>query len=121
MGLDVITPALLATVRVLWRQPDLMTLWGLPYEMRVGQSPYDLWKSTTTEDTVRSASGWHGARLPAPGPRPGWLWLGQPGWWGHLTPEERAAIEDFLAPLRAADLIPSGPCEWTALPERTTP
>ena len=35
----------LDSVVILWRQPDTLALWGIPYKMREdgGQQPYDLW------------------------------------------------------------------------------
>lgn len=95
----------LSTIRILWRQPDLLTLWGIPYRMRPGQQPYDLW---------RAHRDWRA-------PRPGhygshqidlsdWVPLGQPGWWGDRTRGEIATIEAFLA--RHKGNIPGNPCEW---------
>lgn len=107
--------ARLREARVLWRQPDTLALWAIPYEMRPGQQPYDLWKSTTIEDTLARARGIIGATLPTPGPRDGWIWLGTPGWWGHLTGGQRWVIEAFLEPLREQGLVPLGPCEWTKI------
>jgi hypothetical protein len=104
----------LTTIRVLWRQPDTMALWGIPYEMREGQSPYDLWKSTREPDTRKIAAGWYGATLVVPGPRQNWIWLGTPGWWGNLSILEQATIQAFLKPL--AGHIPGSPCEWAVLP-----
>lgn len=80
----------LASIRVLWRQPDTMALYGIPYGMRtdVGQSPHHIREEF----------------------RKGWIWLGSPGWFGSLTPSERAETEEFLT-AHAAE-IPEGPCEW---------
>lgn len=99
----------LNTIRVLWRQPDLMALWGIPYAMRPGQSPRDLWIGRLVPDRTFVGYGKHVYR---PGPREGWIWLGQPGWWGNLSSEAQAAIVAFLEPLRKADLVPTGPGEW---------
>jgi hypothetical protein len=106
----------LASIRVLWRQPDVMALWGIPYPMRPKQSPMNLWESTKVPDTAKHAAGHYGHFLATPGPREGWIWLGSPGWWGHLTPAQQAAIATYLEPLQARDLIPVGPNEWIELP-----
>lgn len=98
----------LKTVRVLWRQPDTLALWGVPYDMREGQSPYDLWKR---EVLLR------GSNVPLPvWTLPDWIWLGSPGWWGPYVRggSERTAIEAFLAGLPEG-AIPNGPCEWSRI------
>lgn len=102
-----ITPETLASIKVLWRQPDTLALWGIPYAMRAGQQPYDLWRSTSYPATL--AQGISGARIEAPGPRFDWVWLGSPGWWGSMTAAEQALVTAWLA---GRDL-PDGPCEWT--------
>jgi hypothetical protein len=99
----------LASIRVLWRQPDTMSLWGIPHDMRPGQQPYDLWKAS--RDWKSPRPGWLG---PRPIDLSDWIWLGSPGRWGNMTAEERAATEAFLAAL-PKDSIPGGPCEWTRL------
>jgi hypothetical protein len=95
-----------AGIRVLWRQPDTMALWGVPYALREGQSPRDL---------VRAE--WPGRK--GAGEVPGdWLWLGSPGWWGSMAPDAVAAVRAFLAPLEAEGLVPGGPSEWEVVPAR---
>jgi hypothetical protein len=86
----------LVTIRVLYREPDTMSLWGIPYEMRkaVGQQPRDI-------------DIYH---------RRGWIWLGSPGWWGSLSAEEQLAVSAWLAALPEG-CIPEGPCEWCSLAE----
>lgn len=85
----------LQTVRVLYRDANCQ-LWGIPYLMRrdVGQQPRDLQRAGRTE---------------------GWIWLGSPGWWGHMTHAEQVETETFLA--RVKDQIPGNPFEWDELPE----
>lgn len=78
----------LREVQVLWRQPDTMALWGIPYGMRPGQSPYDLHRAGNTR---------------------GWIWLGSPGWWGSLSRKDQEEIQSWLATLED---IPQGPAEW---------
>lgn len=80
----------LATIRVLFRRDDSLELFGIPYEMRPGQSPRDLWRAGRTD---------------------GWIWLGSPGWWGHLDSVAQHEIRTFLAE-NAAD-VPDGPFEWS--------
>jgi hypothetical protein len=87
----------LASVEVLWRQPDTLALWGIPYGMRAGQAPYDIWRARRDGPARVGVSDW--------------IWLGQPGWWGDLSRERRAAVEAYLAALDP-DVIPGGPCEW---------
>lgn len=83
----------LAKVRVLYRSPDTLVLWGICYEMRAdcGQQPKDI-----AQDL-----------------RGDWIWLGQPGWWGTMAREEIDATKVFLA--EHADETPNWPNEWTTL------
>ena len=103
-------PGKLASIRVLWRQPDTLCLWGIPYDMRadVGQTPNHLWRARE-------------AHVP---PKPGhigskqvdlsdWIWLGSPGWWGNKSRADIDAIKAWLALSHVKQAIPSGPCEWS--------
>ncbi len=94
-------PIDLSGIRVLWRRPDSLCLYGLPYDLRPGQSPYDLWRG----------------RKPTPGPCDGWIWLGSPGWWGTLSCGDQEIIAAFLK--THAENVPGGPCEWSPLYERS--
>ena len=105
----------LATIQVLFRQPDTLSLWGIPYQMRPGQSPKDIWQGRTISDTLKTAQGWYGAMLPDPGPGKDWIWLGCPGWWGTMDAEKQAAVTAFLA--QHKDAIPGGPNEFCNLKE----
>src|SRR3990167_2877417 len=89
--------AVLSTIRVLFRAPDSLALWGIPYEMNreVRQQPMDLFRA-------------HGGALP------GWIYLGSPGWWGAMTRDEQAEVTAFLA---GRD-VPCNPCEWDTIPTR---
>ena len=77
----------LATIRVLYRAPDTLSLWGIPYGMRPGQQPRDLQRVGNTN---------------------GWIWLGCPGWWYSIPKADQDAITQWLA---ARD-VPAWPCEW---------
>jgi hypothetical protein len=79
----------LARVVVLYRAPDTMALYGLPYRMREGQSPRNI------------AERFRGD----------WVWLGSPGWWNRYSEREQGLIREFLA--THADDIPDGPHEWS--------
>lgn len=93
-------PALdLSSVRVLWRDRN-GGLWGIPYDMRPGQSPHHI-----REDLRR-----------------GWIYLGThfarrgdlvTGWWGSTSRANQAAIAAFLARQASADSIPDGFPEWS--------
>lgn len=112
------TPENLAQIRVLYRQPDTLALWGIPYDMRadVGQQPRDIERAREENNDGLYRKNW-ARTLPRPtyqDPHEGWVWLGQPGWWGSYEAgsPERVAVEAFLAEL-PPDVIPQGPCEWT--------
>ena len=111
----------LARVRVLYREPDTLALWGIPYEMRreVGQTPRHIVQGYEERlERWRRHLGRYAPWTPAPSdPRGEWLWLGQPGWWGTVSAEDRLVIEPWLARLRARDLIPGGACEFVQLTE----
>jgi hypothetical protein len=112
-----ITSEMLASIRVLFRRDDSLCLYGIPYDMRPGQSPGDLWRASTRHRERPPAVGFPAYVQPKPDPRldpmHGWIWLGSPGWWGSMSPESRARVEAWLA---AHDgVIPEGPFEWCAL------
>lgn len=98
----------LTKIKVLFRQSDTMALYGIPYEMRPGQSPRDLMRGSP-----RLPYGTHGAPFRPAGPREDWLWLGTPGWWGHFSPADQEAIKAFL--VKHGDMVPTHPGEWSAL------
>lgn len=104
----------MTTIRVLWRRPDTLTLYGIPYSMRPGQSPRDLYEGRRSADTIARAQGYHGATMRSPGPLDGWIYLGEPGWYGNRTEAQRREIDRFLSCL-SRDEIPSGPSEWIDL------
>jgi hypothetical protein len=83
----------ISTIQTLFRAPDSLTLWGLPYKMNraIGQSPRDLFKA-------------HG------GARPEWIYLGGPGWFGSMRPARVRKVKAFLTKYR--EFIPGSPYEW---------
>lgn len=97
-----ITKADLDKIVVLWRQPDTLALWGIPYAMREScqQTPYDLWRVAHSHRAPMSRAG-QVKRVNISD----WIWLGQPGWYGAMLPKERTAVEVWLAPLTTIDLI----------------
>ena len=98
----------LSSIRVLWRQSDTLALYGIPYDMRPGQSPADL-----TKGSPSLPYGTYGTPGRAPGPRSDWTWLGSPGWWGSYSRDEIDAIEAFLK--AQGDNVPSWPNEWSVV------
>lgn len=102
---------------VLWRQPDTMSLWGIPYPMRPGQAPRDLWEARE-QWCVKSAdvAAGKGPLLTMPAAYK-WIWLGSPGWWGSAPKEAIAQMEAFLAPLKARNIVPLSPGEWADIKE----
>lgn len=91
-----ITRADLGSIRILFRAPDTLDLWGIPYLMRrdVGQAPRHLFRSEV------------------PGAGAGWIWLGSPGWYGHLSRDEQALVREYVEAARGRDEIPGHPYEW---------
>lgn len=112
---DAISKADLDKIVVLWRQPDLSALWGIPYAMRMecGQTPKHLWDAHKSFYDKPIGNRVYARRNPID--LSDWIWLGQPGWWGSLLPEERATIEVWLSPLEMFGLVPKGPCEFVDL------
>lgn len=108
----------LDTIVILYRRPDTLTLYGIPYDMRPGQSPKDIWDGPMyNPDHPNRRTVAVDKQLFAP-PRE-WIWLGQPGWWGHFT---RDGIELVKAWLDAhKDDIPNGPNEWSRVTKEKTP
>jgi hypothetical protein len=89
----------LAGIVVLYREPDSLSLWGIPYAMRreIGQEPRHI----------------------LPHLRRGWIWLGCPGWYGSLERSDIERIKVWRAALEVADpgIVPGGPHEWSEIPE----
>jgi hypothetical protein len=100
-----VTRESLQAIKVLYRAPDTLALWGIPYDMRPGQAPRDL---------QRARDSWTPARPGHYGSKPidlsNWIFLGYPGSRGSLTAVEGETIAAYLTD-KAAD-IPGNPCEW---------
>lgn len=107
----------LASIRTLYRQPDCLALWGIPYNMRPGQSPRDLWNAPRP-DVLARVAGRSGAMMHAPGPLDDWIFLGCPGWWCNIPREDQQQIQIWLDKL--GDLVPGNPCEWATVPRLDT-
>jgi len=76
----------LKDIKVLYREGDgSMKLWGVPYEMRSGQSPKDLKDANNTKD---------------------WIYLGVPG-------AEEEDVKEFLESVK--DRVPDHPGEWDTI------
>jgi hypothetical protein len=80
----------LKNIRVLWRQSDTMSLWGIPYHMTGVAEPNDLFRNRNTAE---------------------WIWLGTPGWYGEYTGPEIAMIKQTISDLGEA--VPQHPGEWS--------
>ncbi len=96
----------LESLKVLWCQPITLGLWGIPYDMRPGQSPADLWRSHHNWKPARP--GWYGSKQIS---LSDWVCLGWPGWWGSIPKDEIEAIKTFLETHR--NDIPQNPAEYT--------
>ena len=77
---------------VLWRQPDTLTLWGIPHDMRPGQEPADLFAAMPFP-----RYGWYGTPGRVAGPREGWR---------IISAGEAASYGDD---------VPQAPGEWSRL------
>jgi len=116
-----VTHASLATVKVVFRSPEALSLWGIPYEMRPDQIPGTLWQNRMVEDTSAVSRGWPGAKKSLPGPREDWLYLGEPGgapgWFGRMstTSRELNLMRDFVARLRETGNLPKKPWGWISI------
>jgi len=95
----------LESIKILWRQPDNGALWGIPYETRSGQQPYDLWRAH--RDYVAPRPGWYGSKQIS---LEDWVYLGDYEWHPEKDWEN---IKAFLEMHK--DLIPQGPNEWSSL------
>jgi hypothetical protein len=81
----------LESIKVLFRAPETLALYGIPYELRPGQSPKDL----------------HAKH------RKDWIFLGYPGWFGNMPAEDVEEVKEFLE--LHADNIPGNAYDWTRI------
>ena len=100
-----VTVDALNKIKVLFRDPNTFALYGIPYKMRPGQAPGDLYRAH--RDYVPPEYGTYGSKQININD---WIWLGSPGWYGHLTTTEQVLIQAFLSTL--GELVPHGPYEW---------
>jgi hypothetical protein len=96
----------LSPIRVLWRQPDTLALWGVPYDMRPGQQPGDLWRARQAYRPPR-----YGVLASPRISLSDWVYLGSPGWWGSMPREDQASVKEWLTGRDA----PGGPGEWSLM------
>ncbi len=106
-------------VRILFRSPDAGGLWGVPYLMREGQAPYDLWKarkdflnnlSFAAYDYRRSLDEDVQKRLALED------WVLIPEFeWDYRSEEDKRDALAFLEKWKGS--IPKGPREWVVLEE----
>lgn len=107
----------LATIRVVYLAPDTLTLCGIPYEMRPGQNPSHLWRASRRPAPPTTAAAWeHAARYPHNDWTDAWIYLGEPGWYCTMTREQITLAKAFEAKLKASDLMPGYPHEWSRIP-----
>lgn len=104
-------PCDLSQIKVLYRDAN-MNLWGIPYQMRPGQSPSDLFKANRAYQAPKP--GHYGSKQVS---LDDWRWLGSPGWYGAMTNEARAATVAFLTPWQISGWVPREGQEWTDLTE----
>lgn len=102
----------LASIRVLYRGKDLV-LWGIPYGMRSGQNPSDLERAH--DNYVPLPYGTYGSKQIN---LEDWVYLGSPGWYGHLNAQEISSVKSYLSKLDAT-LIPQNHYEWVDLADPT--
>jgi hypothetical protein len=99
----------LSTIRILFREPDSLTLWGIPYDMRPGQQPGDLLRAYRSWSPPRPGHyGSHRIKLDD------WVYLGGPGWFGNMSAKRKAEVQAFLAKYK--EYVPGNSYEWDRLP-----
>lgn len=107
-----VTDAMLASIRVLFRRDDSLCLYGIPYDMRPGQSPGDIWRASKA---YRPRASIYEMQAPHRDWTSDWIWLGSPGWFGSMSPEAIVRVKAWLAERKAKDEIPGGPFEWNPI------
>lgn len=99
------------SIKILWRHPYNGYLYGIPYELRPGQTPNDLFKAK-----------WPGKPM-SPGDRES-VWSGGkdsdtvPNDW--ILVREYEAGSEWWKDKKQRDLVPGQPYEWQRLTESTT-
>lgn len=88
----------ISKIRVLFRAPDTLTLYGVPYEMREGQAPRDIFVGPFKDRFVGE-----------------WVYLGEPGWFGLADAAQVKLAKQFIEALKLTDDVPSGSYEWVRL------
>lgn len=107
-NVPILTQEVLSTIKVLWRAPDHLALYGIPYELRPGQSPRDLWRAYHEWEAPKP--GHYGSKRIS---LDDWVYLGNPGWFGTMTRPEIQLVEEFLAAHKQE--VPGNPYEWSRL------
>ena len=87
----------LSSIRVLYRAPDSLTLWGIPYDLRPGQEPRKILERFRQRGTAED-----------------WIYLGEPGWFGSLPAARVREIKEFLRTHK--EYVPGNSYEWSPLP-----
>lgn len=104
----------LSTIVVLYRESETLTLWGIPYAMRPGQSPRNLKQGDELRREVDAYHLRHGLVTTAFKPSTAhWIYLGSPGWFGSLGEERIKEVKAFLA--QHHQDLPNWPEEWVDL------
>lgn len=115
-----ITPEVLANLKVLYRSPDTLTLYGIPYEMREGQSPRDIYEYAKRSQQEALERPQHIlAAKPQPFPPKDWVYLGEPGWFGHSNEADAQAAKAFVDKLGRD--APGDPHEWVRVADLQKP
>jgi hypothetical protein len=107
-------PRPLGTIHVLWCHPYNGALYGVPYPMRPGQSPTDIWRAPARRERAYSPKlGFHDA----------WFDEVVPNDWIHLNPYE-PDTKVWLAHIEAIEgkgTVPSQAYEWSTITPTETP
>ena len=85
-------------VHALYRQNISLSLFGILYELRPGQSPRDILQGCSNR----------GEAFPED-----WVWLGSPGWWADMPKERKEAVQAFMR--EHPDAAPENPGEFCEL------
>lgn len=105
---------ILATIKVLFRDSEMGSLWGIPYEAP-GQNPGDLWRNRQVPDQDAVSRGWPEAKMSSPGPREDWVDLRVER--TDRTNRERALIQGFVDRMKGIGALPTAPWEWRSIAE----